>query len=155
MRALAVAAAAVLLAVPAFAGDLPIRPDPTLTPGAVLTDDAATICQRGYSKTVRHTAGKLKAKIYRAYGLDKTSGHFEVDHLISLELGGADVAENLWPQSYDTEPWNAHTKDKLEDRLHALVCAGRLSIEQAQREIATDWIAAYGKYLGAPVALKQ
>jgi hypothetical protein len=64
-----------------------------------------------------------------------------VDHLISLELGGADVAENLWPQSYDTVTWNAHTKDKLEDRLHALVCAGRLPLEQAQRDIATDWIA--------------
>ena len=47
-------------------------------------------------------------------------------------------------------PWNAHVKDKLEDRLHALVCAGKLPIEQAQQEIATDWIAAYEKYLGNP-----
>jgi hypothetical protein len=78
------------------------------------------------------------------------TGHFEIDHLISLELGGADVAENLWPESYDTTPWNAHTKDKLEDRLHALVCAGKLPIEQAQREIAADWIAAYEKYIGKP-----
>jgi len=41
-------------------------------------------------------------------------------------------------------------QDKLEDRLHALVCAGKLPIEQAQREIATDWIAAYERYLGEP-----
>jgi hypothetical protein len=130
------------------AADLPIRPDPNLTPGAVLTTDKATVCRSGYSKTVRHTSGKLKAAIYREYGIDKTSGHFEVDHLISLELGGADNAANLWPQSYDTETWNAHTKDKLEDRLHALVCAGRLPIEQAQQAIAADWIAAYEKYVG-------
>jgi hypothetical protein len=50
----------------------------------------------------------------------------------------------------DTTPWNAHVKDKLEDRLHGLVCAGKLPIEQAQREIATDWIAAYERYLGEP-----
>jgi hypothetical protein len=75
-----------------------------------------------------------------------------VDHLISLELVGADVAANLWPQSYDTQPWNAHLKDKLEDWLHALVCAGRLPLEQAQREIAVDWIAAYEKYVGPKVA---
>jgi hypothetical protein len=149
MRRFAIGAAALLLSGPVFAGDLPIRPDPMLTPGAVLTTDVATICQPGYSKTVRHTSGKLKARIYREYGLDKSSGHFEVDHLISLELGGADVAENLWPQSYDTEPWNAHAKHKLEDRLHALVCAGRLAVEQAQHEISTDWIAAYQKYVGA------
>jgi len=50
----------------------------------------------------------------------------------------------------DTTPWSAHVKDKLEDRLHALVCAGKLPMEQAQREIATDWIAAYERYLGEP-----
>jgi hypothetical protein len=121
-----------------------------LTPGAVLTTDVATICQPGYSRTVRHTSGKLKAKIYREYGIEKSSSHFEVDHLISLELGGAGVAENLWPESYDTVPWNAHVKDTLEDQLHALVCAGRLSIQQAQHEIASDWIAAYQRYIGAP-----
>jgi hypothetical protein len=139
-----------LIALPVVAADLPILPDPMLTPGASLTIDAATVCQPGYSKSVRHTSGKLKASIYREYGLDRAVSHFEVDHLISLELGGADVAANLWPQSYDTETWNAHTKDKLEDRLHALVCAGRLRLEQAQRDIATDWIAAYRKYLGTP-----
>ena len=65
----------------------------------------------------------MRPCVYREYRLDKSESHFEVDHLISLELGGADVAENLWPQSYDTEPWNAHTMDKLEDRLHAFTCA--------------------------------
>jgi hypothetical protein len=139
-----------LVAPEAGEADLPIRPDPNLTPGAILTTDSATVCQPGYSKSVRHTSGKLKASIYREYGLDRTVSHFEVDHLISLELGGADVAKNLWPQSYDTVTWNAHTKDKLEDRLHSLVCAGRLPLEQAQRDIATDWIAAYQKYFGAP-----
>ena len=150
MRKVVAFAVACLLAIPAVAGDLPVQPDPTLTPGAVLTTDVSTICQPGYSKTVRHTSGKLKAKIYREYGIDKASSHFEVDHLISLELGGADVAENLWPQSYDTERWNAHSKDRLENRLHVLVCAGRLPLAQAQSEIASDWIAAYGTYLGAP-----
>jgi hypothetical protein len=122
------------------AADLPIRPDPKLTP--VLTTDAATVCKPGYAKTARHTSGKLKEQVYRAYGITKeqrASGtHFEIDHLISLELGGADVPENLWPQSYDTLPWNAHVKDKLEERLHALVCAGKMPLKQAQRDIAAD-----------------
>jgi hypothetical protein len=38
-----------------------------------------------------------------------------VDHLVSLEIGGANTVQNLWPQSYDTTPWNAHVKDKLEN----------------------------------------
>src|SRR3954470_1652642 len=93
-------AASLFIALPVAAADLPILPDLKLTPGAILTTDAATVCQSGYSKSVRHTSGKLKASIYREYGLDRAVSHFEVDHLISLELGGADVAANLWPQSY-------------------------------------------------------
>jgi hypothetical protein len=78
---------------------------------------------------------------------------YELDHLISLEIGGAPAdPKNLW-----VEPWHrnvggedhgAKTKDGLEDRLHALVCAGSLSLEQAQREISVDWKAAYRKYVG-------
>jgi len=150
MHRIAAIAGGLVFALPALAGDLLIRPDPKLTPGAILTTDAAKVCQPGYSKTVRHTSGKLKAMVYREYGLGRTRRHFEIDHLISLELGGADVAENLLPESYDTTPWNAHVKDRLEDRLHALVCAGKLPIEQAQREIAKDWIATFEKYIGKP-----
>jgi hypothetical protein len=137
-----------LLTLPALAADLPIRPDPKLTPGAVLTTDATKICVKGYAKTVRHTSGALKAEIYREYGISRTDGHFEIDHLISLGLGGADVKENLWPESFDTQPWNAHVKDKLEDRLHAMVCAGQIKLEEAQHAVSSDWIAAYQKYVG-------
>jgi hypothetical protein len=137
-----------LLTVPALAGDLPIRPDTKLTPGAVLTTDAATVCVKGYAKAVRHTSGTLKAEIYREYGINRRSGHYEIDHLIPLCLGGADVAANLWPQSYDTTVWNAGRKDDLETRLCQLACSGAVPLAQAQREIATDWIAAYQKYVG-------
>jgi hypothetical protein len=37
-------------------------------------------------------------------------------------------------------------KDELEDRLRELVCGGRLDLAEAQRDISTDWIAAYKKY---------
>jgi hypothetical protein len=32
--------------------------------------------------------------------------------------------------------------------MHTLVCAGQLSLDQAQHEIATDWLAAYRRYIG-------
>ena len=73
---------------------------------------------------------------------------YEIDHLISLELGGSNSIRNLWPQSYITQPLNAHIKDELENKLHALICSGQLPVEQAQQEIAQDWVAAYQKYIG-------
>jgi hypothetical protein len=65
---------------------------------------------------------------------------------LALSIGGSNSIKNLWPESYRTV-WNAHVKDRLEDRLHALVIGGKLDLETAQREIATDWIAAYKKYI--------
>jgi hypothetical protein len=145
MRAILIPALLVLAA-PAVAGDLP---DPALTPGDVMTTDAATVCTPRYAKSVRHVSGKVKAKVYGEYGIaSHRSGKYEVDHLISLELGGSNDIANLWPESYQTEPWNAHAKDKLEDRLPNLVCSGGMRLEDAQRAIARDWIAAYLRWIG-------
>jgi hypothetical protein len=128
----------------------PVVPDPKLTPGAVLTIDATVICQRGYSKSVRHTSGRLKHEVYAEYGMSRGGGNYEIDHLVPLGIGGADIRENLWPESRDTQPWNANLKDRLESYLHVEICAGHIDADQAQREIARDWVAAYRKYLGTP-----
>jgi hypothetical protein len=141
-----------LLAAPALAGDLP---DPVLTPGAIMTSDVAAVCTPGYAKSSRHVAGKVKARVYAEYGIaSHQPGEYEIDHLISLELGGSNDIKNLWPESYQTEPWNAHVKDKLEDRLHHLVCTGQMRIEEAQQAIASDWVAAYLRWIGGEASAK-
>jgi hypothetical protein len=132
-----------------FAAD-PQLPNPQLTPGAILTTDPASVCRSGYSKSVRHTSGLLKHQIYVEYGIEKNTGHYEIDHLIPLGIGGTDTRENLWPESRDTKPWNSDLKDRLENYLHVEICAGHIPIKDAQKVIATDWIAAYRKYLGEP-----
>jgi hypothetical protein len=71
-----------------------------------------------------------------------------VDHLIPLELGGSNRLGNLWPEPYDIV-WNARVKDRLENRMHKMVCAGELDLATAQRAIAADWVAAYRRYEGA------
>ena len=68
---------------------------------AMLTTDTATICRLGYAKMVRPASGKLAARIYREYAIDRRDGHCEIEHLIPLSLGGADVAANLWPESWE------------------------------------------------------
>jgi len=150
MRTIICSLAIVVLSTTAtFAAD-PILPDPKLTPGAILTTDAATICQPGYSRSVRHTPGSLKHRVYVEYGIAQSSGHYEIDHLIPLSIGGADTRENLWPESHNTKPWNADVKDRLENYLHVEVCAGHIAVADAQKAVAADWIAAYQKYMGGP-----
>jgi hypothetical protein len=65
----------------------------------------------------------------------------------SPELGGSNSIKNLWPESHRTSPWNAQVKDRLEDKLHELVCGGQLDLKTAQRAIASNWIEAYKKYV--------
>jgi hypothetical protein len=126
----------------------PLRPDPTLTPGDTLPVTKADICVPGYSKKVRNVPSGVKKQAYARYGIaQRATGEFEVDHLISLELGGSNSIRNLWPESYMTHPWNAHVKDVVENALHKQVCDGTMSLHDAQRAIASDWIAAYRRLL--------
>jgi hypothetical protein len=49
------------------------------------------------------------------------------------------------------QPWagacNAHMKDDLERQLSIMVCAGEFTLKGAQHEIATDWRAAYTRWV--------
>lgn len=129
--------------------DSGVLPDPVKTPGEVMTADANQICLRGYSKSVRHVPESVKRLAYASYGItSRQTGEYEVDHLISLQLGGSNSIKNLWPESFVTQPLNAHVKDELENKLHELICSNQLPVAQAQREIASNWIQAYEKYIG-------
>jgi hypothetical protein len=127
-------------------------PDTACTPGAIdprvtQANIASTICTRGYTATVRPSTSvtdRIKRDQMTAYSLQgQRLADYELDHLISLELGGAPAAvANLWP-----EPWtgdsNAHQKDAVENYLHEQVCSGSMQLADAQRMIATDWRSVY------------
>jgi hypothetical protein len=127
----------------------PLRPDSVKTPGATMAVTVQDICTPGYTKKVRSVPIAVKREVFESYGIATHSpGEYEVDHLIPLEVGGSNSIRNLWPQSFLTSPWNAHVKDKLENKLHREVCDGTLDLATAQRDIASDWITAYQKYFG-------
>jgi hypothetical protein len=110
----------------------PILPDPNLTPGDSFDVTAEDLCVVGYSKKVRNVPAEMKREVYQEYGITAHEpGDYEVDHLISLELGGSNSIKNLWPQSHRTSPWNAQVKDRLEGKLHQLVCSGQLDLRDS------------------------
>jgi hypothetical protein len=118
-------------------------PDPDATPGATLAMTAAQVCKPGYSKSVRNVPEAVKRQVYAHYGVKPKPGVCcEVDHLISLELGGSNDAANLWPQPWAPVP-AAHEKDRVENWLHLQVCAGTMRLEDAQQQIRTNWYRVY------------
>jgi len=75
---------------------------------------------------------------------------WEEDHIISLQLGGAPRdPDNLWPEPWFGK-WNARIKDVLETKMKRMVCNGEVTLAEAQKAIATDWTAAYKKYVATP-----
>lgn len=124
-------------------------PDPGLTPGAAFHVSAATVCVSGYASSVRDVPDSEKEAVYARYGIVHVPYAHEVDHLVSLEIGGSNAISNLWPEPYAGR-WGARTKDVLENRLHDLVCSGTLTLAYAQHVEATNWVAAYLRYVGAP-----
>lgn len=125
----------------------PSLPDSELTPGAVRDDlPLSAICTTQWGKDERHVSAKLKREVFAAYGYPKGNQDqrcaCEIDHLIPRELGGADDARNLWVQRY-TGPWNAHMKDRLESKVHKLICTGAMPIAKARAAMASDWTRLY------------
>lgn len=130
----------------------PLVPDAALTPGAwkVPATSLKVLCIPGYTRTVRNVPLARRNGVFLAYGIDPADASaYEMDHLVPLELDGTNDAGNLWPQSYVTQPLNARRKDVLENKLKRMVCAAEISLGEAQKAIATDWVGAYRKYVGS------
>lgn len=123
------------------------EPKTELTPGATFPITIAQVCAASSDRPVPTVPVSLQRRVLAMYGMSDTPRDaYEVDYLITPELGGATDIRNLWPEPYYDTAWNAHVKDQLEERLHEMVCHGDVDLATAQQDISKDWIAAYRKY---------
>jgi hypothetical protein len=119
-------------------------PDPACTPGDIFSNVTKDdICKPGYASSVRNVTESTKNKVYAEYGITtRQPGQYEVDHFVSLELGGSNDISNLWPEPAKPTP-GFHEKDKVENYLHDQVCSGAMTLLEAQVKIATNWLDVY------------
>jgi len=123
-------------------------PDLSCTPGVANSSVTQqniqnTICKSGYAESVRPKTSytdPLKVQLLSVYEFNDSPSNYELDHLISLELGGSPTSiYNLWPEPhYGT--YNSFDKDKFENYLNKQVCNGGIALAEAQKEIATNWV---------------
>jgi hypothetical protein len=128
-------------------------PDAACTPGAINPTVTLTVLKSGEFKTgcERNMASSAAKKntTYDEYSIAHPQGNTgqnqtcELDHLVSLELGGADTLDNIWPQCGPDDVALAQRyfkiKDGVENFLAAQVRAGQIDLAEAQRGIAQDW----------------
>lgn len=112
----------------------PFRTPGMLNPEVTQATIGATICVQGWTRTVRPPTdytNTLKSKQMRVYHETGPPSAYQEDHLISLELGGHPTdPRNLWPEPYP----RAAEVDTIENELNARVCAGSLTLAQAQEK---------------------
>lgn len=117
------------------------RPVPVFTPGAASSLGASALCAG--ARPSRLVAAEARDQVLVEYGMQAAPADtYELDALITPELGGTTARANLWPQRYDTV-WNARVKDQLESLLADRVCSGRMQLGDAQEALARDWVASY------------
>jgi hypothetical protein len=120
-----------------------LLPDAACTPGATIRISTSSLCTTKTSER-RNMPASVRKRVFAEYGITPDAQAYEVDHLISLELGGSNDVTNLWPEAYPA----AHDKDRLENTLHRQVCAGTMALDYAQHVISTDWVSEYHKEFG-------
>ena len=115
-----------------------------------------TICVANWTGTVRPPTSytnKIKFGLMDAQRIPRADARqFELDHEMSIEDGGDPVSPlNLWLQPYRGKyctKWCSQDKDVLETLLKRLVCKGVIPLAEAQRELQTDWVAAWLARIG-------
>jgi hypothetical protein len=145
-----------LMEVQADASGVFLLPRADLTPGASAPVTLHDICGPDRQDRTQPIASGVHQAIFTRYGADyRRAADYELDYLITPELGGVADARNLWPQPFTRTSWNAYVKDELERLLHRLVCEGKIELATAQREMASDWIAAYKRYFDTNSPLRD
>ena len=131
------------------------RPNPTLTPGAVASTDVRTVC--AIPKTIKtlfqvgtlntNVAPAVSSAVFAAYNIPAQRYQlYGLDFLVPLQLGGADNVHNIWPVLKTTRGLGFHDKEVLNIRMHIVVCHGDMTLAQAQKSIATDWVSMWVKF---------
>jgi hypothetical protein len=119
------------------------RPNPALTPGAVVSTDVNAVCAGPRSNgapVTTQTEQALFAEYNIPWPLDKLRYH--LNYLIPLDLGGAANLANLWPIS--VRGLSSHQKGQLDALLRARVCQGQVALAEVQQGYMKDW---YGLWI--------
>ena len=127
------------------------NPDRRCSPGAYYSKlTKQVLCSPSFrTSSIRDVPQAERFAVEQEYGMKPAlyGRTLEIDNIVGLEIGGSNDIANLFPEKLNANP-GYPVKDKLENKLHALVCSGEMTLRAAQRGIATNWQALYKRVFG-------
>lgn len=129
----------VLLFVGTVFAEVPLTPNPEISPGAICTTRDSHFREYRYPERIvyckRSVSKRLKADIYETYGIPKhCRKHYTIDHIIPLSIGGNNRVENLWPEHKAVK----QTRKDLEYDVYLALKDGAISQEYAINRILEE-----------------
>ena len=125
------------------------RPNPKLTPGAVTTTNANTVCNMNSHAAAPPISAAVQAAVYDAYGLTSPTEQrkYILNLLVPYNLGGASLKANIWPAKVSGTGF--YQKIQADHILRQLVCRRVLTLAQAQHALETNWYSAWLRWVVA------
>lgn len=144
--------AAAALAAPSIA--MAQRPSSYKTPGATAKVKTERLCAPTFAASLEPISNWQRTEALGRYGLRAEGFSGELDHLVPVSLGGSNDPDNLWPFRA-SGAFTLEAKQALAVKLHDMVCAGKLSLKDAQDAFRKDWTKAYSEHIKAVNAPEQ
>jgi hypothetical protein len=118
------------------------------TPGATVKVNNTQVCAADFTNTVKPVAGWQRTEALERYGMRPDGFTGDLDHLVPVALGGSNDPDNLWPFHAQGD-FTLDAKNALAARLRDMVCAGKISLKDAQDAFKKDWTKAYRQHMTA------
>jgi hypothetical protein len=136
------------IVMPAVQGRVSL-PSSTLTPGAVTTTDANTVCNMPAHAQAPGMPPPVQTAVLTAYGYTTAAAQhkYVLDYLVPYDLGGATTQANIWPAAIRGTGF--YQKTQTDYILRQLVCRRSISLVTAQKALATNWYVAWLRYVVA------
>jgi hypothetical protein len=116
------------------------------TPGATAKVKMDQLCAADFASSLKPVSNWQRAEALERYGIRPDGFSGELDHLVPVSLGGSNDPDNLWP-FHAGGTFTLEAKQALALKLHDMVCAGNISLKEAQDAFRKDWTKAYQQHI--------
>jgi hypothetical protein len=106
------------------------------------------LCAADFATSQKPVANWQRNEALERYGVRPEQFSGELDHLVPVALGGSNDPDNLWPFRGNGS-FTFGAKQALGLKLHDMVCAGKMSLKDAQDAFRKDWTKAYQQHVTA------